>query len=494
MKRNFTIVITIILLTFIWSCYDDPVDENNNSTGTKAKRLFGTDGNEYNPILSPNGQFIAFNSDIADESGGSGTLVVLWKYILSSQKIERLCTAYEYTDTVILGQEGVDWAYRQITEEYMVSEADTMGSTKHNQPCSIPLQQWQCFLNYCDPNSVNFKLNGVKLDSVEVVWDQLVQPYKSRINNLHKAANKKFGVGDVLQITYSAWTSADSTNAYEKHAGSDSLFIRSIQLNTINLNQIIDDRTALVSMSESWSRTQPSATTANVKSYTLYRIAKISTEKTTTKPFQDTLVELVRSKDLKIAYPNIAGDKLVFCIYAEVLKDPTQYKGMDMDKLFDEGESYQVWAYNVATKELTTKVPLSNGLVSINIRPRINKNGNTVLFQTLTSGNWDIYKVNFDGSGLAALITSEYDDENPRWHSTANKILYTSNPYETSVYRNSDIFEFNLDNGKSERLTIDSSVDQDPCYGPGNRIYYSSNNKMSTTEERTQYDVWYLDR
>ncbi len=520
MKRAFLIVSVILLLAFLWSCYDNPVDEGTQgTTGTKGTRLFLTDGNEYNPVLSSDGKYIFFNSDIADETGASGTIMALWRIDISGKNLTRLSTAYEFGDTVFVGDSSKG-TLRSITENHTVVAADTAefssytaDSTGYEKNCSKKNQQYHCKLNYVDPHSISLKINGQNIEKSKLVIEYCngsnVLNYESRLIN---TSDIKWKTGDNLVISYKAWTDVDSTKAYDTHIGSASVYIRSFKEQDAAVAQALSNNMGLATIVDAVTMT--TVIHQDVTSYVDYRLVKFSNVKADSSFNPFNFETLISSHDIKIGYPSLSedGTRLVFSAWASDLIDPTKLSGTRMDSLFDDdGQSWQVWAYDLTNKKLAKSTPLSYGLLGINIRPRIHRSGSKLLFQTKSSEYWKIYQVNFDGSGLAEVkygsksiqeLVKElilknnanysrginFNVESPKWHPTADKFIFVANPLETDVYANTDVFEYN--NGAIKQYTVDSSTDQDGCYGPGNKIIYSSNGKMDFREERVQFDIW----
>jgi hypothetical protein len=514
MKRAFLIVSVILVLAFLWSCYDNPVDEGTQgTTGVKGNRLFLTDGNEYNPVLSSDEKYIFFNSDIADETGASGTIMALWRIDISGKNLTRLSTAYEFGDTVFIG-DNTTGKLRSTTETHKVDAAtDTAEYSSFENVCSIKNQQFHCNLNYVDPHSISLKINGKTIERSKLIVEYCngttAIDYESRLIN---DSDTKWKSGDNLSISYNAWTNVSDSLALKEHKGSNAVYIRSFKEQDAAVAQALSNDKGLATIVDAVTLT--SVIRQVVTAYTDYRIVRFSNAAADSSFNPFNLETLISSHDIKMGYPNLSedGTRLVFSAWASDLIDPSKFAGTRMDSIFDDnGQSWQVWGYDLTNKKLAKSTPLSYGLIGVNIRPRIYRSGTKLLFQTKSSEFWKIYQVNFDGSGLTEVkygnksiqeLVKEsilktnasytrgvnFDVEAPRWHPTADKFLFSANPLETDVYANTDIFEYN--NGVIKQFTVDASTDQDGCYGPGNKIIYSSNGKMDFREERVQFDIW----
>lgn len=95
-----------------------------------------------------------------------------------------------------------------------------------------------------------------------------------------------------------------------------------------------------------------------------------------------------------------------------------------------------------------TDVRLDNDIV-VN---RVNK----IAFASKRDGNFEIYTINDDGSGLKRLTNSKYDDLKPQWSPDGSKIMYLSKKRSKTA-----IMVMNRD-GSGQRLLADECADEYP--------------------------------
>ncbi|GAB5555185.1 MAG: amidohydrolase family protein [Saprospiraceae bacterium] len=81
-------------------------------------------------------------------------------------------------------------------------------------------------------------------------------------------------------------------------------------------------------------------------------------------------------------------------------------------------------------------------------QPNWAPNGQKIAFQAYWTGNWQIYTINKDGSGLQQLTDGPYDHREPVWSVDGQQILYASD--ETGNY---DIWSFDMSSQKTDNLT-----------------------------------------
>ena len=93
-----------------------------------------------------------------------------------------------------------------------------------------------------------------------------------------------------------------------------------------------------------------------------------------------------------------------------------------------------------------------------------------ICFQSYRDGNWEIYAINANGTGLKRLTNNPADDTYCRWSPDMRRIVFVSK-------RDGDeeIFTMNADGSNQNQLTFNSSIDDYPGWSPnGNKIVFSS--------------------
>lgn len=85
----------------------------------------------------------------------------------------------------------------------------------------------------------------------------------------------------------------------------------------------------------------------------------------------------------------------------------------------------------------------------------------TLVFQSDRSGNWDIFRVEADGSGLVQLTDDPSDDSNPAWSPDGTRIAFSSTRSGAG-----DIYVMNADGGELERLTDHRAYEGAPRWSP----------------------------
>ena len=87
--------------------------------------------------------------------------------------------------------------------------------------------------------------------------------------------------------------------------------------------------------------------------------------------------------------------------------------------------------------------------------PEISPDGATVVFMSERAGNWEIYRVDIDGSNLIALTSDKSSDGLPTWSPDGSKIAFATN-------RDGQWSVFTMDTDgsrKRRQFVIDGSID-----------------------------------
>ena len=96
--------------------------------------------------------------------------------------------------------------------------------------------------------------------------------------------------------------------------------------------------------------------------------------------------------------------------------------------------------------------------------------GDRIAFQSNRDGNWEIYVMNADGSGVTNLTNNSDHDVAPAWSPDGKRIAFRSDRDG-----NWEIYVMNADGSGVTRLTNDSARDSSPAWSPdGRRIAFRS--------------------
>jgi dipeptidyl aminopeptidase/acylaminoacyl peptidase len=79
----------------------------------------------------------------------------------------------------------------------------------------------------------------------------------------------------------------------------------------------------------------------------------------------------------------------------------------------------------IASSGLTDYQPLTDD--DSDTAPSVSPDGNQVVFMSGRAGNWDVYLINTDGSGLVQLTNDPADDGLPTWSPDGQAIAFVSN-------------------------------------------------------------------
>ena len=134
----------------------------------------------------------------------------------------------------------------------------------------------------------------------------------------------------------------------------------------------------------------------------------------------------------------------------------------------------------VANRDGSNAIALTSGEYDNN-NPSWSNDGSQLVFASNRSGDWEIYRMNMDGSSVQNLTNSpDSDDEYPDWSPTGTEIVFMSN-------RDGDWDIYLMDNNGDElrNLTINfPGTEQYPDWSiDGRRIVFASNrNEVDTSD------------
>ena len=102
-----------------------------------------------------------------------------------------------------------------------------------------------------------------------------------------------------------------------------------------------------------------------------------------------------------------------------------------------------------------------------------NANTGEIVFASERNGNFEIYTMNTDGTGLTRLTFSDATDSRPAWSPDGKHIVFT-------IFRdgNAEIYTMDADGSDLTRLTFNDADDTSPAWSPkgsnGGRIVFTS--------------------
>jgi TolB protein len=111
--------------------------------------------------------------------------------------------------------------------------------------------------------------------------------------------------------------------------------------------------------------------------------------------------------------------------------------------------------------------------------------GKQIAYQSNASGNWDIYLMNIDGTGVKPIIASAAADITPVFSPDGSRIAFVS---ERDGNRN--VYTCDADGQHQRRLTDDRGTDLHPAWSAdGKHIIFSSNRGKPNADD---YDIYQM--
>ena len=132
-----------------------------------------------------------------------------------------------------------------------------------------------------------------------------------------------------------------------------------------------------------------------------------------------------------------------------------------------------IWKANA---DGTNRVELSAVSGETAVEPSWSPDGNKIVFAGNRAGNYEIYVMNADGSGLVPVTNNSAVDSHPKWSPDGSKILFWTNRDG-----HGEIYVMNSDGTGQTRITTGTAANDTAAWSPdGARIVFRSNRDGNT--------------
>ncbi|NPV68064.1 MAG: DUF5050 domain-containing protein [Anaerolineae bacterium] len=135
--------------------------------------------------------------------------------------------------------------------------------------------------------------------------------------------------------------------------------------------------------------------------------------------------------------------------------------------------NWEIYTMNADGSGITN---VSNAPASDERQPALSPDGSRIAFMSNRDGNANIYVMNVDGSGVTALTADPATDSQPAWSPDGNFIAFVSDRNDSA-----EIWRMQASGASPTRLTSNFVSDQHPTYSPdGQRIAFQRDGGGST--------------
>jgi len=116
--------------------------------------------------------------------------------------------------------------------------------------------------------------------------------------------------------------------------------------------------------------------------------------------------------------------------------------------------------------------------------PRLSTDTKRILFQTNTTGKWQIKVLDIVSGNLQSITTDTSNNNYPDWNSDNTNIAYVSDRDG-----NEEIYLFNATDGSSKRITTDIGRDIHPYFSPDSRYILFSSTRGNGSLDIFRYEI-----
>jgi Tol biopolymer transport system component len=165
----------------------------------------------------------------------------------------------------------------------------------------------------------------------------------------------------------------------------------------------------------------------------------------------------------------ISCDKV---IYSDLTKTTHALPRFQIAFVSNRDGNYEIYKMNM---DGTGQTRITND-ASIDDYPSWSPDGTEIAFASNRDGDYEIYVLNSDGSGVTQLTSNASVDIYPRWSADGTKIAFQSDRDG-----NEEIYIMNSDGSSQTNLTNDPDADYEPCWSPdGTRIAFTTHRALTS--------------
>ena len=146
-----------------------------------------------------------------------------------------------------------------------------------------------------------------------------------------------------------------------------------------------------------------------------------------------------------------------------------------------EGDTSWLEVLDLGTGESRLLIDSGDGF---NGHPSVSPDGTEVAFVSDRSGDFELYLVDIDGTGLTRLTETTGQDSRPDWSPDGTRLAF-----ESERDGDFDVYVLELATGEVRRLTDDDAWDGGPVWSPdGTRLLFHSDR-----DNQEYFDLWTMD-